>query len=42
VKYEKPVVVDHGTLLEMTAQLEGCNDEDGGSKSTRQHHTDPC
>jgi hypothetical protein len=42
VTYEKPVVVDHGTLLEMTAMLEGCNAEDGGAKNTRQHHTDPC
>jgi hypothetical protein len=40
--YEKPVVVDHGTLVDLTAAIEGCLDEDGGSKTTRQHHTDPC
>lgn len=40
--YEKPLVVDYGTLVDVTAQLEGCMDEDGGSKTTRQHHTDSC
>jgi hypothetical protein len=39
--FEKPTIRDYGTLVELTAAVEGCNAEDSGSKSTRQHHTDP-
>lgn len=39
--YEKPAVVDYGSLLDVTAMVSGGGGEDGGSKLTTPfHHSD--
>jgi hypothetical protein len=42
MRYEKPVVIDHGTLTELTAATIQFGGEDGASKfDTVNHHSLP-
>jgi hypothetical protein len=42
MRYEKPVVVDYGTLLDLTEAMVRFGTEDGGNKfDTVDHHSLP-
>lgn len=42
VAFDKPAVVDYGTLTDLTASTTECGDEDGAGKNETLHHSDPC